>query len=241
MKLVACLSAQDQVEVRCQLDLLTDLSYDYLEFRADMFTQAWTGRSLLSAVRSIKRRITPHPLILTLRTYREGGGDPLVDEKKKTEIIRDLLAISPGDDWGPDLLDLEWSLGRDRLQDLGEAARGEKMAVISSCHRFCGSFSSREAEALYLAMVEAGSDYQKLAFQVSWPEDLEGPAQGLDRARNLRPDIRPILIGMGEAGLTSRLPGPQNPSLWTYAYIQKKSVPGQLDARTLSHLLYGRN
>ena len=237
MKLVVCLAARDRGEAMARLDLLEGMAYDYLEFRADAWDRAWTGTTLLSVVRAIKRRISSHPLILTLRTAREGGEDFRMDEKKKAAILRDLLEACPEEGQGPDLVDLEWSMGREEVKDLGDLVRAKKMGLILSAHRFDGPYSAQEAEGLYLDMVEVGSDYQKLAFRVDRPEDLAGPSQGLARAMTRRPDIRPILVGMGEAGRASRLPGPTNPSLWTFASLGKKTAPGQIEAEAVSRLL----
>ncbi|MDD7732500.1 MAG: type I 3-dehydroquinate dehydratase [Firmicutes bacterium] len=237
MKLVVCLSARDRGDAVARLDLLEGLTYDFLEFRADAWDRAWTGEGLLTAVRAIKKRIGPHPLILTLRTAREGGEDPGMDEKKKAIILWDLLEVCPEEGPGPDLVDLEWSMGREEVKDLGDLVRTKRMGLILSAHRFDGPYSAREAEGLYLEMVEAGAGYQKLAFRVDRPEDLAGPTQGLARAMARRPDIRPILVGMGEAGRASRLPGPTNPSLWTFASLGKKTAPGQMEAEAVSRLL----
>lgn len=237
MKLVVCLSARNREEAMARLNLLEGLTYDYLEFRADAWEGAWTETTLLSVVRAIKRRIGPHPLILTLRTAREGGENSGMDEKKKAVILRDLLEACPEEGPRPDLVDLEWSMGREEVKNLGDLVRAKKMGLILSAHRFDGPYSAQEAEGLYLDMVEAGSDYQKLAFRVDRPEDLEDPTQGLARAMDRRSDIRPILVGMGEAGRASRLPGPTNPSLWTFGCLGKKTAPGQMEAEAVSRLL----
>lgn len=237
MKLVVCLSARNREEAMARLNLLEGLTYDYLEFRADAWEGAWTETTLLSVVRAIKKRIGPHPLILTLRIAREGGENSGMDKKKKAIILRDFLEACPEEGPRPDLVDLEWSMGREEVKNLGDLVRAKKMGLILSAHRFDGPYSAREAEGLYLDMVEVGSDYQKLAFRVDRTEDLEDPTQGLARAMTRRPDIRPILVGMGEAGRASRLPGPTNPSLWTFGCLGKKTASGQMEAEAVSRLL----
>ena len=146
MKLVVCLSARNREEAMARLNLLEGLTYDFLEFRADAWDRAWTGESLLTIVRTIKRRIGPHPLILTLRTAREGGEDSGMDEKKKAVILHDLLEACLEGGPGPDLVDLEWSMGREEVKNLGDLVRTKRMGLILSAHRFDGPYSAREAE-----------------------------------------------------------------------------------------------
>ena len=52
-------------------------------------------------------------------------------------------------------------------------------------------------------------------------------------------DVRTICIGMGEAGVATRLAGPEFGLAATFATVGASSAPGQLPAQQVAHTLRG--
>lgn len=235
MKLVLCLTAANESEIQDQLAQSRGLAYDYLEFRADYFLKGTAPDRLPSAIGAINKAIHPRPLILTLRLAGEGGVDPGLDQATKKSLLEVVLA--PDQATLPGLIDLEWAMDEEVRKELSQKAHRLGISLIYSHHSFDRALPSDEVEALFLAMA-GEADFQKVVSMVKSPGDLEAMEEGLTRARRKALAIRPILIGMGEAGRKSRLPLSDNPSLWTFGFLEKESAPGQIDAGTLSQLIY---
>ncbi len=152
------------------------------------------------------------PAIVTCRPRREGG---LFDgsEEERLRILARAHAL------GAEFIDVEWDA---RVDDLLHARRGR--GIVMSRHVFTGTPSN--AASMLDDLRSRGGEVAKLAVMTERPADLVG----LLAARR---DESSIVIGMGGAGLPTRILAGRFGSRWTYA--GDAVAPGQITAARLLH------
>lgn len=151
------------------------------------------------------------PAIVTCRPLREGG---LFDGPEAARL--GLLARAQA--LGAEFIDIEWDVDPRPFID----ARGGR-GVIVSRHDFQGV--PRDLPARLEQLRQAGGEVAKLAVMVERASDLGAL---LEQAR---PDGSSVLIGMGTAGLATRVLAGRFGSRWTYA--GRGVAPGQVSAARL--------
>ena len=151
------------------------------------------------------------PAIVTCRPLREGGMFDGAEEER-------LRILRRAHDLGAEFIDVEWDAAvSDLLADRG--GRG----VIVSRHLFDGM--PGEAAAMLADLRARGGEIAKLAVMTERPADLV-------RLLRVRGDgSSSIVIGMGGAGLATRILAERFGSRWCYA--GNAIAPGQITARRL--------
>ncbi len=149
------------------------------------------------------------PVIVTCRPTWEGGRFD-GGEGAREVILRKAL------DLGAEYVDVEFKAGFDRLI----AAHDER--VIVSSHDFTGVPDDLSSQVD--AMRDTGAAVIKVAFT---PERLTDTLPLIDIAQ----EGDAVVIGMGDAGLPTRLLASRFGSRWTYA--GRGAAPGQVPARRM--------
>jgi len=151
------------------------------------------------------------PAVVTCRPLREGG---MFDgaEEERLRILRDALAL------GAEFIDVEWDADARALI----AERGGR-GVIVSRHVFDGTPS--DAPAMLDRLRATGGEIAKLAVMIERVSDLH------TLIKCSRADRSSILIGMGRAGVATRVLAGRFGSRWTYA--GDGIAPGQISVRQL--------
>lgn len=151
------------------------------------------------------------PAIATCRPLREGG---MFDgpEEDRLRILQRAHAF------GAEFVDIEWDIRPEPFT----APRGGR-GVIVSRHDFQGV--PDDVPGTLRALHAAGGEVAKLAVMVERASDLRAL---IDAAR---PDGSSVLIGMGRAGLATRVLAGRFGSRWTYA--GSGVAPGQVSAGRL--------
>jgi len=146
------------------------------------------------------------PVIVTCRPAWEGGHFAGAEEDRR-KILRDALTL------GAEYVDVEWRAGFTDLLD-GHASR-----IVLSSHDFDGAPADllQQAEA----MRRTGAGTIKVAVASARLTDTL-PLIDIARAGNA------VVIGMGEAGVPSRLLAARFGSAWTYG--GQAVAPGQIPA-----------
>jgi len=151
------------------------------------------------------------PAIVTCRPVREGGmfnGS----EEERLRILQRAQAL------GAEFVDIEWDV---RAEPFVEARGGK--GVIVSRHDFHGV--PEDLPALLHRLRGAGAEVAKVSVTVERAADLRTLLE------NVRPDGGSVLIGMGRAGLATRVLAGRFGSRWTYAGTGV--APGQISATRL--------
>lgn len=206
---------------RRDAEVLLASGVDILELRVDTFSRCDTEHVVAEAVRHAGL-----PLLGTIRSAAEGGSWKGA-EQERLALFRVLLPHVGA-------VDIELS-SLEILGDVSADARAAGLVVFGSHHNFTGTPSDSDLDAVVEAGVEAGVDIVKVAARCNNPEDLRRLA-----AFTLRhADRAMVVIGMGPAGMLSRIFFPALGSLLTYTFLGAPSAPGQLNSEdTVKYLRF---
>ena len=189
---------------------------DLLEARIDTF-RSLDPASLAVALKELKRS-SRLPLILTVRSKKEGGARDIPDEKR-LELFNSLMKFA-------DYVDIEAS-SSGILKNVLKSATKERKKSIVSYHNFKSTPGDKKFKEIIESALSSGADIVKLATYVNSFEDLRRLSRLLSLSDRL------IIIGMGPLGAASRVFFPMIGSLITYRSITGKTAPGQLKLKDL--------
>ncbi len=200
-KLCATVTADTMAELRTRRDQAGDA--DLVELRLDSVRDPSAAAALAG-----RRK----PVIVTCRPKSEGGlFQGSEDERRR--ILAEALAL------GAEFVDVEWN---GSCADLIAYTGGRR--IILSHHDFEGTPADIHEKAQ--AMLASGAEIVKLAVT---PHRL-GDCLTL-RAIGQGTRVPMVLIGMGEAGIATRVLASWFGSCWTYA--GDSVAPGQIDLQRL--------
>jgi 3-dehydroquinate dehydratase/shikimate dehydrogenase len=149
------------------------------------------------------------PAIVTVRPVWEGGRFEGSEEDRRTLLARGL-------ECGAEFVDVEWQAG------FADVIARDPARVVVSTHDFVGV--PRDLDTRVRAMRQMGGALIKVAVT---PSSLADTLPLVDIARG----GDAVVIGMGDAGLPSRLLATRFGSRWTYA--GGGVAPGQIPARRM--------
>jgi len=192
---------------------------DILEARVDMMIghhKALDIEEIAFIVRSLKERFRK-PIILTIRSVKEGGAVRL-DDKKRYEIIKGSISYA-------DAVDVELS-SKGLLRDVSKLCSKNRKLLMASYHNFQMTPKDAFMKALIKKGRAMGADIVKIAVRANNVDDLTRLI--LFTIKNKKENI--VTLSMGEAGLISRIISPIIGSLMTYGFIDNIAAPNQLSA-----------
>lgn len=184
---------------------------DVAELRIDLF-----GSRDPTHVLGVLSAFADVPTLATIRNAGEGGGWS-APEEERLALYRTLVPRV-------DAIDVE--IASPIAHDAIAAARGAGKLAIASFHDFERTPDARSLAARVEAGRALGADVVKLAAQVRGLADLRALAHLLVTHDSTGPGL--IVIGMGDAGVASRVLFPALGSLLTYASAGTQTAPGQL-------------
>lgn len=202
---------------------------DVIELRADGFSPMPSLEEAAAMCRAVRAAAPKTALLFTLRTLRDGGAG--ADDAAAYEAV-----LSSVIDGGyADAVDVELSAG-DAYVRLCHLAKEKGIPVVGSCHHFEGTPEEDEIFDTLVRMARLGADVSKIAVM---------PRSRMDLLTLMRAAVRadeactaPIVaISMGAQGMLSRIGAQMIGSCLTFGTAGQASAPGQLDAKTLRHLL----
>lgn len=188
-QLCVTVTAPTTAELRQRRDLVADA--DLVELRLDSVSDPDVAAALHGRTR---------PVIVTCRANWEGGGFQGSEEERR-RLLRQAL------DLGADYIDAEWRAGFDDLI----AVDGGRRTIVST-HDFEGVPADLVDRAR--AMRATGAGVVKMAVKASRLSDC---VTLLELRKTFGASERSVLIGMGEAGLSTRVLAHRFGSAWTYA------------------------
>lgn len=157
------------------------------------------------------------PVIVTCRPTWAGGGFAGSEEERRRLLDRALTR-------GAEFIDVEWGSG---CADLIDRHRGRR--IVLSDHDF--EEVPDDIEQRYQSMRSTGAQVVKLAAHVSKLSELIRLRELAFASASV--EQAHVVIGMGPAGLPSRLLPDLFGSAWTYAGAGRQVAPGQLDIRRM--------
>ena len=189
-------------------------SCDVVELRFDQYMDKDECLELCKKIRKHKQ------VLLTIRTSCEGGSW-VIDDHDRYKLFQ---FFAPH----VDLIDLE--LKSDLFANYKRSNFPKHLEVVSSYHDYENTPSKEEIELLIKKGKDWGAEIVKLALFTHNEKDVSL----LENFLNTK-DI--CLIGMGEAGVVTRLDFPKKGSVLTYGYLDDSAAPGQVSARELREYL----
>lgn len=225
VKVITPLVGRTEAELLKELTAAQTSEADLIEWRADYFETA-TQAGLTSAAMALRSH-TVKPILLTLRTAREGGELSITDEDYG-ELTRYFAASGFAD-----AIDLEVRRGAAASVI---AAHEAGLPVVMSYHNFEKTPSTRTLAGLFDEMAAAGGDILKIAVMPQTAEDVLRLMTASLKAREKHK--KPVIaISMGALGRITRAAGALFGSAATFASLDAGSAPGQIDVAEMKHLL----
>lgn len=207
-----------------EIDNLHGEPIDLAEWRADM----WPDPDELASVCSAVVQRCPVPVLATIRTIDEGGCSAL-DENAYAHNVRNLAVLAPCVD-----VEARWPSSAQIVND----AHNDGSTVIISAHNWELTPSPEEITRQLEQMAALDGDIVKVAYRAHSHADADAIMQA-GRWAMSHLDVPTICIGMGEAGVATRLAGPEFGLAATFATVGASSAPGQLPAQQVAHTLRG--
>lgn len=173
------------------------------------------------------RQLVQKPLIVTIRTAREGGEVALDDA---TYRDAGLALLQQG---GVDALDIQWRTDASIVRTLRDAAKHAGAAALFSEHHFDGTPDRHAMTQALHGMLDAGADIAKLAVMPHNRQDAANLLLATAEVHDQRPDALLITMSMGRDGAVTRYCGGPFGSAATFGTLSAASAPGQPPATRL--------
>jgi len=218
-------------------ELLTELAEillkkpDIIEWRLDFYEEIQDINSVLSAAKDIYENSERTPILLTVRSQKEGGQPISLSEKEVVAILAEVckhpyVAI----------IDFEVSNQPEHIRYLRKVSKGNNKKLVLSYHNF--SFTPPKAEifkSLFLAEFY-GADAAKAAVM---PQNNQDVLTLLEATREAEKELTIPLItmSMGGLGAISRIVGWMYGSSVTFAVGKSSSAPGQVPIDELRKII----
>lgn len=203
---------------------------DVIEVRIDSLKEAPDVREAAEVCRAVREAAGGIPLLLTMRTKRDGG--PGSDDAAHYEALLCGAAAAGV----CEAIDCELSVGEERFARIVRAAHAAGVKVVGSSHEF-GEMDDMSRAAAWLERQAAlGADVCKAAVMARTGTQALEAALAMARAGE-RMSAPIIAIAMGPAGVLTRVGGACLGSCLTFGTAGEASAPGQMDARTLRTVL----
>jgi 3-dehydroquinate dehydratase-1 len=208
----------DDRATRAGVAALAARGLDVAELRVDLFGSAERDHvlGLLPAFAGVAT-------LATIRSAAEGGGwkGP---EPERLALYR---ALAPR----VDAIDVE--IASAIAGEAIAAARDAGKLAIASFHDFAGTPDAGALDAVVARGRALGASVVKIATAARGSADL----RALARVLVAHDDVGLVVVGMGDAGVASRVLFPALGSLLTYASADTQTAPGQLPIDDLVALL----
>lgn len=189
---------------------------DLVELRLDPLPrQDWP-----TALAQVRAAITK-PLIVTIRTAREGGEVNLTPTEYG-EACQALLAQGSAD-----ALDIEWLADKTLTEELRDTSHRAGVSALFSEHHFGSTPGTGVMTDTLVGMLDLGADIAKLAVMPRNRADAARLLLATAQAAAQRPGKALITMSMGRDGAVTRFCGGAFGSAATFGTLSAASAPGQ--------------
>ena len=206
---------------------------DLAEWRLDAFSGAGDQAMMKEALAAVKENLRDIPLIITYRSFEEGGFSGKASVSFYLGMIQGILSAG-----GADAVDVEAFSKPEAAAVIIPRIREKGIPVIASNHDFKKTPPKEEIARRLAVMERLGGDILKTAYMIGSESDLEairGAAQAFAEERQDTPPL--IMIGMGDGGRDTRIRPSEYGSCMTFAAAESASAPGQIPVDELREIL----
>lgn len=220
-------AGRNKEEIDLRIQECTEAKPDLAEWRADWFEDALDEERLWRMLDHIREELGDLPLLVTLRTKKEGG-EMEADAQEYERFLYRVLASGQAD-----MIDIELSAGEELLRHVCVSAHRTGMLVTASSHDFSGTPSGEEIVKRLCRMQECGADVLKLAAMPKTPGDVLTLLAATWEMKEKHARQPVVTMSMGKLGAVSRLSGEIFGSAMTFGTAGTASAPGQIGVRKL--------
>lgn len=199
---------------------------DLAELRLDPLPRAQYAAAIAQT-----RAALDKPLLITLRTRREGGLGPQTPAEY-ADAVQQILATGAAD-----LIDIEYSIPHALLLELRAAAQEAFAVPVYSQHHFEGTPPTDAMVELLVNMSQNGAGIAKLAVMPGTAADAARLLTATATAAARCPDTPLLTMSMGQTGEITRFCGYAFGSVATFGTLGAASAPGQPSAQRLAAAL----
>lgn len=197
---------------------------DMIEWRVDYFEDVHILEKVIEVLKLIRKE-TNKTLLFTYRTKREGGVGSLATPEYlvllKTVCLSKLV----------DMVDVEFMMGDTLIESVKKHAHLYDVKVVLSNHDFDSTPREDILEKRMRLMDSKHVDVVKGAYMPKTEEDVELIKNACKKLQDLESEY--VLISMGELGVETRKDAKKLGCAFTFASIEKKSAPGQIEIEEL--------
>lgn len=205
---------------------------DVIEWRIDHFEDVCDHTKLREACAVLKEHIDQKVLLITFRSFQEGGVLDISNESY-FEIYKELMISSSSFD----LLDVELFMPEEMVNDLVILAKNRNIGVVMCNHDFHATPEGHEIVSRLTMMHEKGADICKIAVMPQSAQDVLTLLQATLDMQTAYPEQSLITMSMGGLGSISRLSGEIFGSCMTFGVGTTASAPGQIPSTLLDECL----
>ena len=209
-------------EIIQEARLISGIPADIAEFRADYYEDVLDYGKLEAILLEIRQILGNMPLLMTLRTNKEGGCIG-ISESEYSGI--NLRALRSG---AVDLIDVELFSGDEVVRNVIKSAHEAGVKVIMSNHDFEKTPSEEELIWRLRKMQQTSADVTKIAVMPQTRRDVIRLLAAADEMTAKYVDRPFIIIAMGEPGMITRIAGEAFGSAMTFGCASRASAPGQI-------------
>lgn len=218
-------------------DILNDIDYvnklecDVIEWRIDHFEDVQNLEALKSLATKVKEKVDEKVLLITFRSFREGGVLELSDEKYQ-EIYSVILENKL-----TDMIDIELFMPEEILNELVTAAKENDIKIVMCNHDFDKTIEKEEIINRLCMMQDKGADICKIALMPNSRRDVLTLLDATLEMNEKHARCPLITMSMGGLGAISRISGEIFGSAMTFGVGTVASAPGQISVDELNSAL----
>ncbi|MDO4479128.1 MAG: type I 3-dehydroquinate dehydratase [Lachnospiraceae bacterium] len=227
-KIIVPIMEKNEAAVMAATDAIARSCADAVELRVDALENPTDMTEVMAVIRACRDSLPMMPLLVTMRTSKEGGLAELSDEQYH-HFLKETAASGLAD-----LLDIEGARAGAVMADIEKTG----VKVVMSYHDFEKTPVKEEILAIMHRLEAQGAAIVKTAFMANSYGEAEALLAASKAARTAL-NVPFIAIAMGERGMISRTSGEVYGSAMTFGALGKCSAPGQLEVTRLRRILSG--
>lgn len=230
-KICNAIMAKDEQSILNEVKIISELSGDLLEWRADFFELQQDPKQIQKLLKEIKKAAKKRKIIFSLRSAAQGGHCSL-NEKDKSTIFRSVLECGC-----TDYIELEQEPFPLWKQEILQHAKSSGHKVIIAAYDYEKTPDAPEITALMHRCETTGADIPKIAVMTHGRRDILALLEGILNLEQKYGKRERIVVAMGREGNISRVAPWLFGSSITFASGITTSLQGQINPNDLTLIM----